>query len=140
MQFNAIIEKDEYGYFAYVPALKGCVSQGDTFEETIKKPNISLEEAIENIDIGGPTMIRAAAKNYNSVGVVTTPSQYQLVLEELKKNDGSRSLNPPYNGIKYTPKGISIIKNEAKYTVKRVIDEYFEHENNYGTIIQYNSF
>ena len=43
MQFNAIFEKDEHGYFAYVPALKGCVSQGDTFEEALK----NIREAIE---------------------------------------------------------------------------------------------
>lgn len=43
MQFNAIIEKDEEGYYAYVPALKGCVSQGDTFEEI----QINIKEAIE---------------------------------------------------------------------------------------------
>ena len=43
MQFNAIFEKDEYGYFAYVPSLKGCVTQGDTFEEALK----NIKEAIE---------------------------------------------------------------------------------------------
>ena len=46
------------------------------FEKTISKQNVSWEEAIENIDIGGPTMIRAAAKNHQDVLVVTDPSQY----------------------------------------------------------------
>ena len=46
------------------------------FEQTISNENVSWEEAIENIDIGGPTMIRAAAKNHQDVVVVTNPSQY----------------------------------------------------------------
>ena len=58
------------------------------FEEVIKKENVSIEEAIENIDIGGPTMVRAAAKNYKFVTVVTDPEDYKMVLKELKKNKG----------------------------------------------------
>lgn len=57
------------------------------FKKTIAKPDVALEDAIENIDIGGPTMIRAAAKNYQDVVIVTKPSQYNQVLEELKKGD-----------------------------------------------------
>ena len=55
------------------------------FRETISKKNVSLEDAIENIDIGGPTLIRAAAKNNEAVAVVTSPSQYGEVLAELKE-------------------------------------------------------
>ncbi len=54
------------------------------FEETIKKQKVSLEEVIENIDIGGPTLIRAAAKNYKDVIVVTNKYQYNFVLKSLK--------------------------------------------------------
>ena len=54
------------------------------FEETIKKQGVGHEEVIENIDIGGPSMIRAAAKNYKYVTVVMDPSDYSKVLEELK--------------------------------------------------------
>ncbi len=54
------------------------------FKETIQKPGVSLEEAIENIDIGGPTMLRAAAKNYQHVTVITDPADYEPVLRELK--------------------------------------------------------
>ncbi|MEW6606450.1 MAG: bifunctional phosphoribosylaminoimidazolecarboxamide formyltransferase/IMP cyclohydrolase [bacterium] len=66
------------------------------FAKTIAKPDGTLEEAIENIDIGGPTMIRAAAKNYNYVGVITSPERYEAVLMELKKNDGCLSLELSY--------------------------------------------
>jgi phosphoribosylaminoimidazolecarboxamide formyltransferase / IMP cyclohydrolase len=58
------------------------------FEQVISKADVTLAEAIENIDIGGPTMIRAAAKNYNHVGVVTDPSQYQAIIDELEQNNG----------------------------------------------------
>jgi phosphoribosylaminoimidazolecarboxamide formyltransferase/IMP cyclohydrolase len=58
------------------------------FEKTIQKPNVSIEEVIENIDIGGPTLIRAAAKNYKDVIVVTNPKQYPEILAALKSKKG----------------------------------------------------
>jgi phosphoribosylaminoimidazolecarboxamide formyltransferase/IMP cyclohydrolase len=57
------------------------------FEETISNEGVSLAEAIENIDIGGPAMLRSAAKNYRFSAVVVSPSKYHLVLDELKQND-----------------------------------------------------
>jgi len=59
------------------------------FEQTVARPDVTREEAIENIDIGGPAMIRSAAKNHASVGVVTSPSQYQPVLDELRASGAS---------------------------------------------------
>ncbi len=56
------------------------------FQKTVAKPDCSFEDAIENIDIGGPTMIRAAAKNFKYVVVVTDPSDYGKVLDELEEN------------------------------------------------------
>lgn len=58
------------------------------FAETIAKPDCSLEDAIENIDIGGPTMVRAAAKNHANVAIVVNPSDYETVIEELKSQGG----------------------------------------------------
>lgn len=58
------------------------------FEQTIAKPDCDLETAIENIDIGGPTMIRAAAKNYTDVAVIVDPDDYNKTLDELKEHDG----------------------------------------------------
>ncbi len=55
------------------------------FEQTVAKPGCTLEEAIENIDIGGPTMLRSAAKNYTDVAVVVSPRDYGRVLEEIQK-------------------------------------------------------
>jgi phosphoribosylaminoimidazolecarboxamide formyltransferase/IMP cyclohydrolase len=58
------------------------------FEETIQKPDVTLAEAIENIDIGGTSMIRSAAKNYESVTVVVDPADYEEVLSSMRDNDG----------------------------------------------------
>jgi phosphoribosylaminoimidazolecarboxamide formyltransferase / IMP cyclohydrolase len=62
------------------------------FEQTVAQPNVSREDAVENIDIGGPTMIRAAAKNFERVAVLVDPDDYPAVLAELDANDGAISL------------------------------------------------
>lgn len=62
------------------------------FEQTIHKENVTLEEAIENIDIGGPAMLRSAAKNYEFVTVITDTGDYQCVLDEMKGNKGRTTL------------------------------------------------
>ena len=56
------------------------------FKETVAKPDVTLEDAIENIDIGGPSMVRAAAKNYKHVAVMTNPNQYGIYLDSIKGN------------------------------------------------------
>ncbi len=61
------------------------------FEQTVARAGVTLEEAIENIDIGGPSMIRGAAKNHAHVAVLTDPAQYGPVLDELRKSDGTLS-------------------------------------------------
>ena len=61
------------------------------FEETVAKPNVPLEEAIENIDIGGPTMLRSAAKNYRFTAVIVNNNRYETILKELKDRDGCLS-------------------------------------------------
>jgi len=62
------------------------------FEQTVAKPDVTLEEAIENIDIGGPSMLRSAAKNYRSVTVVVDPADYPDLLENIQANDGATTL------------------------------------------------
>ncbi len=61
------------------------------FQETIAKPGVTFEEAIENIDIGGPSMVRSASKNHRSVTVVTSPAQYEKVIGDLREHKGSTS-------------------------------------------------
>lgn len=67
------------------------------FEATISKENCPLSEAIENIDIGGPAMIRSSAKNYNGVAVVTDTSDYKMIEDALKQNDGALNLECRFN-------------------------------------------
>jgi len=62
------------------------------FRETIRKPGVSLKEVVEQIDIGGPSMLRSASKNFGSVAVVSDPKDYHTVIEEIKKNEGSLSV------------------------------------------------
>ncbi len=67
------------------------------FEEVIKKDKLEVQEAVENIDIGGPAMIRAAAKNFKDVLVVINPEQYSEVTAHLAENDGKTKLDFRYN-------------------------------------------
>src|SRR5213594_1602315 len=62
------------------------------FEATVARKDVTLAEAIENIDIGGPSMIRSAAKNYESVTVVVDPADYGAVLESMRKHEGETTL------------------------------------------------
>lgn len=66
-----------------IPSIDLVVVNLYPFLEVIKDENISLEEAIENIDIGGPTMLRASAKNFESIVIITDPSDYDVVLKEI---------------------------------------------------------
>lgn len=78
---------DEHG----IDAIDMVVVNLYPFEETVAKPDCSLEDAVENIDIGGPTMVRAAAKNHRFVNIVVNASDYQRVLEEMNSNQGGTS-------------------------------------------------
>jgi phosphoribosylaminoimidazolecarboxamide formyltransferase/IMP cyclohydrolase len=62
------------------------------FEETVARKDCSLEEAVENIDIGGPSLIRAAAKNFDWTTVITSPDQYEDLMAEMVQNDSKTSL------------------------------------------------
>lgn len=62
------------------------------FEKTVGRPNATLEEAIENIDIGGPAMLRSSAKNFRYVTVIVDPADYTVVLNEMKETGGGTTL------------------------------------------------
>lgn len=67
------------------------------FEQTVTKENCSLEDAIENIDIGGPTMVRAAAKNHAFVNIVVDATDYSAIIDELTNNNGATSHATRFN-------------------------------------------
>jgi len=91
------------------------------FEETLKNTK-NNEKIIENIDVGGPTMVRSAAKNYQDVTVITSSNQYEELIYELKKNKGSTSLE-------FREKLSRIAFTETAY-YDSVISDYFNKKNN----------
>lgn len=74
-----------------IPTIDLVVVNLYPFAATVAKPECTLEDAIENIDIGGPTMVRAAAKNHGHVAIVTDPADYPELLAEMQTNDGAVS-------------------------------------------------
>ena len=74
-----------------IPPIQMVVVNLYEFEKFANKPGVSRAELIENIDIGGPTMIRAAAKNFQDVAVIVSPQQYEQVLAEMAENSGALS-------------------------------------------------
>lgn len=91
------------------------------FEETVAKPGCTLEDAIENIDIGGPTLLRASAKNYRFVTVVVDPGDYRTVLEEMDKNGGETTLSTRFNLAR------KVFRITAAYD--KAITEYLANQN-----------
>jgi phosphoribosylaminoimidazolecarboxamide formyltransferase/IMP cyclohydrolase len=91
------------------------------FEETLKNTK-NHEKIIENIDVGGPTMVRSAAKNYQDVTVITSSDQYRELIEELKKNKGSTSLE-------FREKLSRKAFTETAY-YDSIISDYFNKKNN----------
>ena len=91
------------------------------FEETLKNTK-NHEKIIENIDVGGPTMVRSAAKNYKDVAVITSSNQYEELIEELRSNKGSTSLE-------FRQKLSRIAFTETAY-YDSVISEYFNKKDN----------
>ncbi len=85
-EHQAILDK------ASIPNIELVIVNLYPFRQAIAKDDCSLDDAIENIDIGGPTMVRAAAKNYPKVTIVTDPQDYSLLCKELEANNGSVSL------------------------------------------------
>ena len=80
-----------------IPAIDMVVVNLYAFEKTAAKPGVKLEELIENIDIGGPSMIRSAAKNFHDVAVVTSPDDYAAIADELNKSNGALSLDTKWH-------------------------------------------
>ena len=76
-----------------IPRIDMAVINLYPFEAVTAKADCSFEDAIENIDIGGPAMVRSAAKNFESVAIVTSPDQYDMVLEKLEKGEGRLDRN-----------------------------------------------
>ncbi len=88
------------------------------FEATVAREGCSLEEALENIDIGGPAMIRSAAKNYRHVSVVVDPNDYRDIISEMEENQGIVSLRTNFRLAK------KVFRMTARYD--KAISDYLE--------------
>jgi len=97
------------------------------FAETIAKEDVTLEEAIENIDIGGPTMIRSAAKNNKDVAVVVDPDDYESIIKKLADNDGSldqkTTLKLAYQAFHHTAQYDHLIQDYLAKIVDKVEED-----------------
>ncbi len=91
------------------------------FEKTISKEGVSQEEAVENIDIGGPSMIRSAAKNFKHVAIVVNPERYDTLLEELNEKGGDLSYETRYELV------TEAFKHTSQYD--KIIFDYFNRDN-----------
>jgi len=88
------------------------------FEETISKPGVTFDDAIENIDIGGPTMLRSASKNFKDVAVIVDPADYQAIIREMKDQNGDLSYKTRLELAK------KVFKHTSRYDT--IIAEYLE--------------
>lgn len=96
------------------------------FEKTIADPNCSLADAIENIDIGGPTLLRASAKNFNDVTVIVDPADYELVLNEIRST-GNTTLKTRF----YLATKVFALTSQYDTAISEWLDEVNVDKNEY---------
>jgi len=89
------------------------------FEKTVAKEDCTLEHAVENIDIGGPTMLRAAAKNYRDVAVVVDPGDYTSIIKEMRESAGQLSLDTRFR----LAKKVFRLTHEYDGAISRYLEE-----------------
>ena len=92
------------------------------FEKTVAREDVTIEDAIENIDIGGPTMLRSAAKNNRYVGAVTDPDDYNLVLNEIREQGGLSEKTRRYLAVKVFRHTADYDTAIVKFLSKRFLD------------------
>jgi len=96
------------------------------FEKTAAKPGVEFEEIIENIDIGGPSMIRSAAKNFRDVAVVTSPESYAAIQEEMLRSQGALSLETRWH-LAQKAFATTAAYDSAISTALEAIEKPYEH-------------
>src|SRR3989339_1165296 len=104
------------------------------FNETISKQHCTLEDAVENIDIGGPCMVRAAEKNFKDVTVVVDPSDYSVILKDLKANGGKASVETRQR------LALKAFRHTKLYdaSISKYLSEKFEGEEKFPSNVQIN--
>jgi len=103
------------------------------FEKTAAKPGVVFEELIENIDIGGPSMIRSAAKNFHDVAIVTSPADYDAIAEELQREGGTLSKQTKWRLAQKAFATTAAYDSAIASTLERVAPEKFELQSGAAT-------
>ena len=106
------------------------------FEKTAAKPGVAFDELIENIDIGGPSMIRSAAKNFRDVAIVTSPADYGVIAAELERSGGTLSLPTKWRLAQKAFATTAAYDSAIASTLERVTDETFQLQPEGGTFPQ----
>jgi len=108
------------------------------FEKTVEKEDVNLKDVIENIDIGGPTMLRSAAKNYQFVGVVTDPDDYPRVLEEIRNSGEVRLRTREGLAVKVFRRTADYDAAIDRFLSKRILnEETLRLQYSSGTVLRY---
>jgi phosphoribosylaminoimidazolecarboxamide formyltransferase / IMP cyclohydrolase len=107
-----------------IPAIDMVVVNLYAFEKTAAKPGVHFEELIENIDIGGPSMIRSAAKNFQDVAVVTSPADYVAIAEEMRHSGGTVSRSTKWRLAQKAFATTAAYDSAIASTLERVGDDF----------------
>src|SRR5256885_6819761 len=109
-----------------IPTIDMVVVNLYAFEKTAAKPGATFEELIENIDIGGPSMIRSAAKNFADVAIVTSPSDYDAIAQELQHQNGTLSKQTKWRLAQKAFATTAAYDSAIASTLERVSPENFQ--------------
>src|ERR1022692_644826 len=110
-----------------IPAIDMVVVNLYAFEKTATKPGVLFEELIENIDIGGPSMIRSAAKNFQDVAVVTSPADYSAIADEMSRSGGALSRETKWRLAQAAFATTAAYDSAIASTLERVGDDFKLH-------------
>src|ERR1700740_1876654 len=107
------------------------------FEKTAAKPGVVFEELIENIDIGGPSMIRSAAKNFHDVAIVTSPSDYDSVADELSRSGGGLSPETKWRLAQKAFATTAAYDSAIASTLERISPENMERKSGFPNTLRF---
>ncbi len=107
------------------------------FEKTAAKPGVAFEELIENIDIGGPSMIRSAAKNFHDVAIVTSPADYDTVAGELEGEKGQLSQQTKWHLAQKAFATTAAYDSAIASTLERISPENMQHESGFPSVLRF---
>ena len=107
------------------------------FEKTAAKPGVAFDELIENIDIGGPSMIRSAAKNFHDVAIVTSPADYDAIASELEREQGQLSKDTKWRLAQKAFATTAAYDSAIASTLERIDPENMQQQSGFPTTLRF---